>query len=246
MLTVLFIFCFAGCKDNIDTASTNKVITHIEANELDNALTICQTMNEATLKASNEKILKAVIKKLNYYLNYDNWTSTKFSLVDNDAIKTLKVYKDILSILVYEDTFTNTVNFVSNALKLEEYTIWNDFYKINDDYLTEAQGYMNQGAPYRNTNWDIAVIYYEKAYTVANNAYLKFNGYNTKGMKESANFYKAYSTLIKNTIDKKDTSSTEGNAYNNAASQYATILQEYSTVLSDVIAILESFPSKLY
>ena len=105
---------------------------------------------------------------------------------------------------------------------------------------------MNQGATYRNTNWTLAVTYYEKAYTVANNAYYHCNGKQNKGMQEAANFYKAYATLIKNVINNKESSAYETNTYTTAHSKYKNILQEYLADLNAVFDIVDTFPTKLY
>lgn len=248
LLVVLGLVCFVtSCGSNgVDNTSIEKAVTHIEANELDEALTICENMNEQTRSEGTEKILNCIIKKLEYYLDSDNWTNTKYSLVDSKAIKELKIYQKILSLLPLEDTFTNATTFISTALKLEEYIAWNDYYKSNDDYLTEAMDYLNKGAPYRNTSWSIAVTYYEKAYTVSNNAYNHFKNSSEKGMQEAAEWYKVFSEQIRRTINKENTTTAQDNEYNRASTSYKQMLNEYTSVLTEVIDILDSFPNKLY
>ena len=247
---LLFVFiacCFVGCGSNgADSTSIEKAITHIEANELENALEICESMNEKTLEEGKDKILDCVLKKLNYYLDSDNWTNTNYALIETKAIDELKIYQKILNLLPLDDTFTNATTFVSTALKLSEYTEWNDYYKSNDNYLTKAVEYMNQGAPYRNTSWSIAVTYDEKAYTVSNNAYNHFKNSNEKGMQEAAEWYKVFSEQIRRTINKQDSTTAQDNEYNRASAAYKQMLNEYTAVLSEVIDVLESFPNKLY
>ena len=245
---VLSVSCFlVGCGSNgVDNISIEKALTHIEANELENALNVCESMNEKTLEKGKEEILECILKKLEYYLDYDNWTNTNYALVETKAIEELKIYQKILSLLPLGDTFTNAITFISTTLKLEEYTVWNDYYKSDDNYLTEAVGYMNQGAPYRNTSWSIAVTYYEKAYTVSNNAYNHFKNSDEKGMQEAANWYKVFSEQIRRTINKQDSTALQDNEYNRASASYKQMLNEYKSVLSDVTDVLESFPNKLY
>ena len=245
---VLSLICFlVGCGSNgVDNTSIEETITHIEANELENALNVCKSMNEKTLEKGKEELLECILAKLEYYLDYDNWTNTNYALVETKAIEELKIYQKILSLLPLDDTFTNATSFISTALKLEEYIVWNDYYKSNDNYLTEAVEYMNQGAPYRNTSWSIAVTYYEKAYTVSNNAYNHFKNSDEKGMQEAANLYKVFSEQIRRTINKQDSTVTQENEYNSAFASYTQMSDEYTSMLSDVIDILESFPNKLY
>ena len=249
ILAVIFsLSCFLiGCESNgADSTSIERVITHIEANELENALKVCESMNEKTLEEGKDAILACVLEKLEYYLDSDNWTSTNYALVETKAIKELKIYQKILSLLPLDNTFTNATTFISTALKLEEYVVWNEYYKSNDNYLTEAVEYMNQGAPYRNTSWSIAVTYYEKAYTVSNNAYNHFKNSYEKGMQEAAEWYKVFSEQIRRTINKQDSTTTQNNEYNRASASYKQMIIDYTSVLSDVIDILESFPNKLY
>lgn len=245
---VLSLSCFfVGCGSNgVDNTSIEKIITHIEANELGNALIVCESMNEKTLEKGKKEILECILDKLEYYLDCDNWTNTNYVLVETKAIEELKIYQKILSLLPLDDTFTNATSFISTALKLEEYAVWNDYYESDDNYLTEAVEYMNQGAPYRNTSWSIAVTYYEKAYTVSNNAYNHFKNSDEKGMKEAANFYKVFSEQIRRTINKQDSTVMQENEYNRASASYSQMIDDYILVLSEFIDVLESFPNKLY
>lgn len=232
---------------NKNTEVIDKVIMHIEANELENALKVCESMNDEKLEKGEERILESILKQLNYYLNNcDNWTNTKYALVDSKSINELKIYQKILNLLPLENKFTNANTFVATALKLEKYIEWNAYYKTNDNYLTKAMEYMNQGAPYRNTSWSIAVTYYEKAYTVANNAYNQYKNSNEKGMKEAARWYKALSEEIRRVINKEDSTAAQDKEYNNASATYKKMVEEYISVLSDVIDILDTFPEKLY
>ena len=253
LVTIMLISCISllsscdtGSKNNIDTEGIEQVITHIESNELNKALSKCQSLNQETLENSKDAILECILKNLEYYLEYDNWTNTKYALVDTKAIDELKIYKKILNLLPLEDTFTNASTFVSTALKLEKFIEWNDYYKSNDDYLTEAMEYMNQGAPYRNTSWSIAVTYYEKAYTVSNSAYNYFKNSDEKGMQEAAEWYKVLSEEIKRTINKQDSTAAQDNAYSHASASYKQMVNEYISVLSDVIDIIDTFPKNLY
>ena len=148
IMMVVCSICFLGCgKNSVDNESINKAITHIQANELENALIVCQTMDTKTIEEGSNKILECVLEQLNYYLSPDNWTNTKYVLVDSNAIDCLKLYKEILSLVTLEDSFTNANTFVLLALQLEDYVKWNEYYKADDNYLTAAQNYMNQGAP---------------------------------------------------------------------------------------------------
>ncbi len=236
----------SGDSKGSKNADINKIIVHIESNELGTALSACKSTSANTLKEGSDKILACILDELKYYLASSNWVNTAYALVKTDAINELKIYREILSLLSLGNTFTNATTFVSKALELASYTTWNEYHKADDNYLAEAQNYMNQGAPYRNTSWSTAVTYYEKAYTVANNAYYHFNGRSGKGMQEAANFYKAYATLIRNTINKKDNSAAEENAYNNASAAYKTIIQGYTDAISEIIDIVKTFPNKLY
>ena len=67
-----------------------------------------------------------------------------------------------------------------------------------------------------------------------------------KGMQEAANWYKVFSEQIRRTINKQDSTTAQDNEYNRVSASYKQMLNEYTSVLSDVIDILESFPNKLY
>ena len=47
-------------------------------------------------------------------------------------------------------------------------------------------------------------------------------------------------------MNKQDSTVTQDNEYNRASASYTQMLDEYTSMLSDVIDILESFPNKLY
>ena len=143
--------------------------------------------------------------------------------------------------------FTNAKTFTEKLLKLEPYMEWNEYYaSLDKDSLQEIENYMNQGKTYRNSSWSIAVTYYEKAYTTANNAYYHFKGKSGKGMKECADFYKSYAVLIDRIINRENITDAESKTYDSAIDNYMNALKDMSNALDDVIAILDSFPAKLY
>ena len=238
--------CGTNPKDSVNKDAIEQVVTHIEANELSYALSKCQSLNQKSLESGKDKILEIVLIKLKYYLDSDNWIVTNYSLVEEKAIEELKIYQQILNTLPLEDTFTNATTFVSTALKLEEFIEWNEYYKSQDDYLEEAIDYLNQGSSYRNTSWSTAVKYYEKAFNVTNTAYNHYKDSNERGMQEAAQWYKVLSEQIRRTINKEESSSAQENAYTQASESYQNMLNDYSSMLSEVVDILELFPSKLY
>ncbi len=173
-------------------------------------------------------------------------TTTRYKLVDPDAIQKLKLFQKILNSLLIDNQDTNVNSFITTALTLEKYVSWNDYYNSEDDYSTKAIEYLNQGAPYRNTAWSVAVTYYEKAYTVANNGYNHFKNSNENGMQEAARWYKAFKEQIRRTINKESTTAPQESEYNSASAAYKQMIVEYMDVLSEVSNILKQFPQKLY
>ena len=233
-------------ENNVDTTDIKRAVMYIKLGELDIALSICQSMDDETRKEGVTAILECILVELDFYLNSDNWTSTELTLVDSIAIDKLKKYQEILSLLPLEDSSTNANTFISTALQLEKYTEWNDYYMADDVYLTEIMEYMNQGAVYRGSSWSTAVTYYEKAYTIADNVYNYFKEGNSKGMSEAAGWYKALSEQIKKTINKESITSSEEAEYNHASAEYKQMITEYTIALTEMIAILKSFPNELY
>lgn len=112
--------------------------------------------------------------------------------------------------------------------------------------LQAIQNYMDQGASYRNTSWNIAVTYYEKALAVCRNAVTAFSNENNYGYKETSDFYNAYGTLIYNIIHKKDNTIAEENEFDRAKEGYLRISQEYIDALNEYIEILNAFPTNIY
>ena len=103
-IAIFIVFSLAGCRqNNIDNESIDNTIMHIEADELENALTVCQTMDEKTIEKGSDKIMECIVKKLDYYLNFNYWINTKYVLVNSDAINKLKIYEKILSFVVLEE-----------------------------------------------------------------------------------------------------------------------------------------------
>lgn len=242
---LLIIISVCSCSLSVDKEAIENTIDRIEATELNKALELIQGMDEQTLKAGKDDILAAVINKLNQYLYTSTWISSSSCLVKESAIVELENYQSILEALSLDPDTTNADDFVEKALMLKKYTKWNLYYAADDDYLSEAQSYMNQGANYKS-NPSIASQYYTKAYNVAIEAYNKFRNYSRSGMKEAADFYYNYAVQINGIISRSGTTSVEDDAYNNASKAYKAMINEYMDALSEVTNIVETFPTKLY
>lgn len=242
---LIFSSCGSSSKSNIDTNGITQIVTHIESNESDKALSKCQTSNQETLESGKDNILDAIKQKLNYCISHSTYKSSTY-WINERTVNELKNYKGILALLPLEDTFTNAVDFVNEAVKLEKFIKWNDYASEDDNYLQAIQNYMDQGASYRNTSWNIAVTYYEKALAVCRNAATAFSNENNYGYKETADFYNAYGTLIYNIIHKKDNTIAEENEFDRAKEGYLRISQEYIDALDEYIKILEKFPTNIY
>ena len=247
-IVAIFTSCNSKTKDEIDTKvdsnGIKEVVTHIESNESAQALSKCQTFNQKTLESGKNDILSAVIKELNYCISNSTYESKTY-WVNEKTIEELKNFQAILSLLPLDDTFTNAPSFLDNAVKLEKFIKWNKYHAENDNYLVEIQEYMDTGASYRNTSWNIAVVYYEKALTICRNAAINFSA-DAYGCQETADFYNAYGTLIYNVIYDKDNTIAEENEFDRAKEAYLKITDEYINALSEYIEILESFPTNIY
>ena len=88
----LLVSCNSSSK-KVDNEKITQIITHINANELNEALTKCQSLNQKTLEAGKDEILNCVLKKLEHYLYSGNWTFKTYYLIDPKAIKELKLYQ---------------------------------------------------------------------------------------------------------------------------------------------------------
>ena len=66
LTVVLCLSCFlVGCGSNgVDNTSIEKAVIHIEAKELENALKVCESMDEKTLEEGKEVILECILEKL--------------------------------------------------------------------------------------------------------------------------------------------------------------------------------------
>jgi tetratricopeptide (TPR) repeat protein len=232
-------------ESNVNSEIISQIVIHIESNESSKALSKCQSLNAETLEAGKDTILVAIKQKLNYCISHATYKSSTY-WVNEKTIDELKNYQGILDLLPLEDSFTNAVDFVNEAVKLEKFIKWNAYSAEEDNYLQEVQYYLDKGASYRNTSWKTAVTYYEKALTVCRNAAIAFSDEDNYGYKETADFYNAYGTLIYNIINDKDTTANEENEFNRAKEGYLRINQEYIDALDEYIKILEKFPSKIY
>ena len=216
MLTVV------SCNDSKIT--TDQIITHLEANELDKAL---EKSKQADLKKNSNDLVACIARKLELYIETNNWINTKYELVDPNTIEDLKKYKEILNMIPMEDNFTNVNSFVELTLSLEQYTKWNKYHQAqsSDTYLQDIQDYMNTGATYRNSSWSTAVRYYEKAYNVAESARIHYKDNDANyGMSEAEEFFEMYGILIKDVIEQEDTSTSDSNKFDSAKEKYVQII----------------------
>lgn len=236
----------SSTNSNVDRVAIEKAVTHIEAGELDKAISVCQSMDAETREECVTTVLDCVLVELKYYLNFNNWTSTEYELVDPDAIEKLKKFQSLLALLPLEEAFTNATEFLDTAIMAEKYVEWNDYYNADDTYLEDVMEYMNQGASYKSTSWSIAVTYYEKAYVLANTAHNHFSGSYASGMYEAAEWYRVFAEQIKRTINREKTTLSQESEYNAASAAYGQMLAEYLASNSEMIELLESFPKKLY
>lgn len=252
LITILLLSCasiLSSCnqssESNIDTEGIEQVVTHIESNESNKALSKCQAFNQETLNSGKDAILDAIKQELNYCISHSTYKSNTY-WINEKTIEELKNYKSILALLPLENSFTNAVDFLNEAVKLEKFIKWNAYASEYDEYLEDIQYYMGTGASYRNTSWNIAVTYYEKALATCRNAAIAFSNENNYGFKENADFYTAYGTLIYNVIHKKDNTIAEENEFDRSKKEYLRITQEYIDALDEYIEILEAFPTSIY
>ena len=237
--------CDSGSKTKVDSDGIAQVVTHIKSNESSKALSKCQSFNQETLESGKSDILDAIKEKLDYCISHSSYKSSTY-WINERTIEELKNFKSILDLLPLEDTFTNAVDFVNEAIKLEKFIKWNEYASEDDDYLQDIQDYMDTGASYRNTSWNIAITYYEKALAVCRNAATAFSNESNYGYKETADFYNAYGTLIYNVIHKKDNTIAEENEFDRAKEGYLTITQEYIDANKEYLEILKAFPTNIY
>lgn len=255
ILTIALCFTLFGCNTfdsllntatGIDETAINNVVIRIEANELDAAISLMQTMDEKTLGAGKSKILSAIIKGLNSYLNFGSWVATNHDFVYEKAVQEIKKYQTLVGVLNLNSNESNVGSFISKALQLEKYVKWNSYHRAggaND--IDDIKSTMDQGAVYKS-NPSIASKYYQQAYNECVSAYNTFNGQSAYGMQETADFYYQFSVQIKAIISQKGTTGAEDNSYNIASKEFKRILSEYIDAYDEIISICESFPKKLY
>ena len=237
--------CGSSSNNNGGTGDIAQIVQHIEANESTEALRKCQSASRKTLETGKKDILDAVTKKLNYFISHSSYKSSTY-WIDERTINEIKNFKSILALLPLDDTFTNAIDFVNEAVKLEKFIKWNPYVAEEDDYLQTIQDYLDTGASYRNSSWNIAVTYYEKALSVCRNATTAFSNDNNYGFKEISDFYNAYGTLIYNIIHKKDNTTAEENEFERAKEEYVSITNEYISANEEYLEILKTFPTKIY
>lgn len=217
------------------------VITHIQADEIDKAISTIESLSSSTVEVAKDEILLEIIKKVEKYRNGNTWLITNYDIVKPVAIEELKKYKSLLDLLPLENTTTNIVDFIDNALELESCIEWNEYYKYvsNDNYMEDMIYWIQQGMDY--SSWDLAQYCYQKAYTAANNGYLIYKDNKGKGMDIVTGYFATWVSALnewrfQNFID-RDTSYDE--AYN-------TTLEDYGKVIDSIDEFINSIPSKLY
>lgn len=232
--------------DDIDKHTVENIILRIEADELDSAISLIETMDEETLSTGKSEILNAVIQELNPYLNFNSWVSTAYSFVDERVIQDIEKYQTIVNMLSLNPDESNVDDFIAKALQLKQYTKQNTYHDAGGaDDFKEIKSIMDQGAVYKS-NPSIASKYYQQAYDKCMDAFNKFDGKTEYGMQEAADFYYNFAVQTKAIIDQSGTTSKQDDAYTSSTIAFKRIQSELIADLEDVISICDSFPKKLY
>lgn len=253
ILTVFFFANLVACnessiKSSIETNSNNdykQVVTCIEANDLERAVTLCAELSEVEISAGNDEIFNAIVDRLNAQLNENAWFSTKYYIIEQHTIDDFKKYKTLLThIGITSSDVTNALDFVNVILESEQYITYNDFHNfeyVHGNDITNALNYISQANSY--STLEIITSYYELAYQSMLKAYngCKNESRASFGMKEASDFTGEWVRVLDKWRNGED--ETHSNIYNSA---YVSVVEDYQTVLSDVSDILDDFPDKIY